>query len=301
VKSLIRKSGLTKSGYLDIQLPEGFQLSPGQPDEKWQALSKDHWQRPIQLPALQTRVFKVAWSAGRSAAQTQGNIRVWVTDAQEQQVRMSEVPVTPLKVVNLDTPASEPASSTEPEYPEAAVGCSSAIYYVSGELVVTEERRFENRFSRFVMAPGAGIRVKPGGQLHLRNALFTACDGHWKGIVVEEGGVLTIDNTVIEQALHPVLYENRTARQGNLHIYPNPASDKVYFQFSTTEIAPAANPGQIMLTDPVGRVYSVQANSTAQSGLFEGDILSLPAGMYHATLILPDGASFTGEMMIARN
>jgi len=294
------KSSLAKSGSLDVQLPEGFHFSPGHTDEKWQSLSTDHWQRQIHLPALQTTIFKLSLHTDLKASQSQGNIRVWITDAGAQQVRMSEVPIKPLKIAHLDGSA-EGSSSVGSKYPDASTGCDEYTYFVSGEFVVTEEQYFESRLTHFVMAPGSEIRIKPGGQLNLRNALFTACDGQWNGIVVEAGGILKIDNTVIEQAVHPILYENRTALQGNLQIYPNPASDKVYFLLSTSADAPQSNSAQIMLTDPSGRVYSIQANNTAQENLFEADILNLPNGMYHAILVFSDGNAFPGEILIARN
>lgn len=297
------KSAVEKTGRLEVQLPEGVQVLP---DKEWQMAEPGHLHRQIQLPALQTGSFGLSFTLDLNVAPQTADIRTWVTDAQQQQVRMATVGIAPRKITDLSAAPKETGNRQTVYAPPATNDCEAYSFYVSGELTITDEQHYENRLSRFVMAPGSQIRVKNGGRLYLHNALFSACEGRWNGIIVENGGILKMEHTFIEDALQPVTFGNGRPAQTaeTLQIYPNPANDRISLRLS----GPAANsigtqPSNVLLTDPSGRTYALQLNATADGGalILDADISQLPEGIYRVSMFFSGERFHSGEFVIARN
>lgn len=295
------KSDKMKEGQLDVELSDGLHFSWDNPNG-WQLIEPGHAQCRIQIPPTQTRTYQLALNAGVASADQHQNIRVWITETPAQQVRMSTIQVKPQKITDLIYRDAATNLQGIPQFPGNVMpDCDVHNYYIDGTLDISNESHFENRLSRFIMGPESSIRVKPGGVLNLQNVIFSACKGQWKGLIVEEGGKLVMENTFIEDAMTPVLYEDRKARKtGDMFIYPNPAADIIQIRLSAAAENNKDGQVQLMFAEPAGRAYFLQADKTLNSELIRADIRRLPDGVYQVVLIFPDGSTSSGDIVVAR-
>jgi hypothetical protein len=183
------------------------------------------------------------------------------------------------------------------------IGCKGLQFQLSGNLIVDDEVNITNAYTRMTMASDAMIIVKSNGVLNLSNTLITACDSLWKGIKIETGGIVTLKNSFIEQAILPYP-PNEVQSIGSINFYPNPASSETILKFSfDTEINKINQlPDKCIATDELGVSHLLPLKTGSSISECIANFTLLKTGIYQILVSNPiDNQVFMGKVLVAHN
>jgi hypothetical protein len=225
--------------------------------------------------------------------------------ADNQVSKESEIPIEEINKTACEIPqSSKPQRLSEALSTPIQEDCKGKVFNLSGNFIVDDVVEIANPYTRITMSPDSKITVKNNGSLRLSNTLIAACDSIWKGIVVEEGGELTLKNSFIEQSLLPYP-PIETQQIGTIAFSPNPASAETVLKLSlnTTnqnKIEPTDN--KCTMTDESGIRHTMSLKSGASNNEYTVNLTHLKSGFYQVIVSNPlDQNLFVGKVLVAHN
>jgi hypothetical protein len=100
---------------------------------------------------------------------------------------------------------------------------SGQTYCVEGALVIQQNENYSFVNSIFRMQPGASISIANSGKLTGAASVFHGCNQMWRGIEVEEGGILTLkgSNTILDAQYAVYVYPSSGVNTTEVNIQRN--------------------------------------------------------------------------------